>query len=119
VPRSVPPGTDVVRFGDPGTEFYLVGKGQLEVLDANGKRLVEIGDGDVFGEIALLKNVPRTATVRTLTESLLLVLGREVFLQALSADLSLSERLEQMALSRMQPTVTPTPALAGPTPTER
>jgi CRP-like cAMP-binding protein len=114
VPRSVPADTDVVKIGEPGSEFYLVGKGQLEVLDANGKRLVTLGDSDVFGEIALLKNVPRTATVRTLTESLLLVLSREVFLAALSADLHLSERVEQMAQSRMH-AGPPAPALAGPT----
>jgi cAMP-dependent protein kinase regulator len=118
VPRTVAAGTDVVRFGDPGSEFFLVGKGQLEVLDANGKRLVQIGDSDVFGEIALLKNVPRTATVRTLTDSLLLVLSREVFLQALNADLSLSERVEQMAQSRMQPPG-PAPALTAPAQTEQ
>ncbi len=89
VPRTVPANTDVVRFGEHGDEFYLVGKGQLEVLDANGKKLVSLGDGDHFGEVALLRDVPRTATVRTVSDSLLLVLSREVFLQALHADLSL------------------------------
>jgi CRP-like cAMP-binding protein len=113
LPRSVAPSTDVVRFGEPGAEFFLVGKGQLEVLDATGKRLVLIGDGDHFGEIALLRNVPRTATVRTVTESLLLVLSRDVFLQALNADLSLSERVEQIAQSRMQPAA-PAVAMAAP-----
>jgi CRP-like cAMP-binding protein len=118
VPRTVTAGTDVVRFGDAGSEFYLVGKGQLEVLDATGKRLVLLGDGDHFGEIALLRNVPRTATVRTLSDSLLLVLGRDVFLQALNADLSLSERVEQIAASYMPPKP-PTPAAAASTQTER
>jgi cAMP-dependent protein kinase regulator len=100
VPRSVPAGTDVVKFGEQGTEFYLIAKGQVEVLSGEGKRLVQLGDGDHFGEIALLRNVPRTATVRTLTDTLLLVLGRDVFMQALQADLSLSERAEQSARSR-------------------
>lgn len=100
VPRSVPAGTDVVRFGEQGDEFYLIAKGQVEVLSAEGKKLVQLGDGDHFGEIALLRNVPRTATVRTLTDTLLLVLSREVFLHALQADLSLSERAEQSARSR-------------------
>jgi len=102
VPRTVPANTDVVRFGEHGDEFYLVGKGQLEVLDANGKKLVSLGDGDHFGEVALLRNIPRTATVRTVSDSLLLVLSREVFLQALHADLSLSERVEAMAAARQQ-----------------
>lgn len=117
VPRSIPAGTDVVRLGEEGSEFYLVGKGELEVLDAGGKRLALLKDGDHFGEIALLRNVPRNATVRTVGESLLLVLSREVFLHALNADLSLSERVEQIAQTRMQPP--PVPALAGPPQPER
>jgi CRP-like cAMP-binding protein len=55
----------------------------------------------------LLRNVPRTATVRTLTDSLLLVLSREVFLQALQADLSLSERAEQSARARAEAAAAP------------
>ncbi|MEW5738883.1 MAG: cyclic nucleotide-binding domain-containing protein [Myxococcota bacterium] len=100
VPRSIPAGTDVVKFGEHGDEFFLIAKGRVEVLSGEGKKLVELGDGDVFGEIALLRNVPRTATVKTLTDTLVLVLGREVFLQALQADLALSAKVEEMAASR-------------------
>lgn len=100
VPRSLKAGTDVVKFGDEGHEFFLIAKGEVEVLSGEGKLLVKLGDGDVFGEIALLKSVPRTATVRTTTDTLVLVLGREVFLQALHADLSLSARVEQIAQAR-------------------
>ncbi len=101
VPRSVPAGTDVVKFGDEGHEFFLIAKGQVEVLSGEGKLLVKLGDGDHFGEIALLRSVPRTATVRTTTDTLMLVLGRDVFLQALHADLSLSARVEQIAAGRI------------------
>ena len=100
MPRSVPAGTDVVKFGDEGHEFFLIAKGQVEVLSGEGKLLVKLGDGDHFGEIALLRSVPRTATVRTTTDTLMLVLGRDVFLQALHADLSLSVRVEQIAAAR-------------------
>ena len=101
VPRFVPAGTDVVKFGDEGHEFFLIAKGQVEVLSGEGKLLVKLGDGDHFGEIALLRSVPRTATVRTTTDTLMLVLGRDVFLQALHADLSLSARVEQIAAGRI------------------
>ena len=100
VPRVVTAGTDVVKFGEEGHEFFLIAKGQVEVLSGEGKLLTKLGDGDHFGEIALLKSVPRTATVRTTADSLVLVLGREVFLQALHADLLLSARVEQIAASR-------------------
>jgi CRP-like cAMP-binding protein len=103
VPRSVPAGTDVVKYGEHGDEFYLVAKGSVDVLSPEGKKLVSLGDGEVFGEIALLRNVPRTATVRTSSDTLLLVLSREVFLAALHADLSLSERVEAIAAQRSGP----------------
>ena len=100
VPRSVPANTNVVKFGDPGHEFFLIARGQVDVLSSEGKLLTTLSDGDHFGEIALLRSVPRTATVRTTTDTLVLVLGRDVFLQALHADLALSARVEQIAAAR-------------------
>lgn len=100
LPRSLPAGTDVVRYGDQGHEFFLIAKGQVEVLSSEGKLLTKLGDGDHFGEIALLKSVPRTATVRTLVDTLVLVLDRDVFLAALQADLALSNRVQQIAAAR-------------------
>ncbi|MBI3183252.1 MAG: cyclic nucleotide-binding domain-containing protein [Myxococcales bacterium] len=104
VPRSVAPGAEVVRIGEVGNEFYLIGKGRLEVLDGNGAKLGELGVGDHFGEIALLRNVPRTATVRAMTDAVLLALSRDVFLQALNTDLTLSTRIEEIAASRVSGT---------------
>ena len=72
------------------------------MLSAEGKKLNQLGDGDHFGEIALLRSVPRTATVRALTDTLLLVLSREVFLEALNADLSLSAKIENIVASRLE-----------------
>lgn len=116
VPRSVPAGVDVVKFGDPGHEFFLIAKGEVEVLSGEGKLLVKLRDGDHFGEIALLRSVPRTATVRTTSDTLMLVLARDTFLQALHADLSLSARVEQIAASRAtneNPALVPAEKSAG------
>jgi CRP-like cAMP-binding protein len=106
VPRSLPAGTDVVKFGDPGHEFFLIARGKVEVLSSEGKLLTTLGDGDHFGEIALLRNMPRTATVRTVADTLVLVLERDVFLAALQSDLALSTRVEQIAQTR-EPVETP------------
>jgi CRP-like cAMP-binding protein len=103
VPRPVPKGHNVVTFGEEGQEFYLLAKGEVEVLSENGTRVAMLKEGEVFGEVALLRNVRRTATVRTTADSLLLVLSRDVFLQALQQDLSLSQRVEEMVSARNAP----------------
>jgi len=100
VPRSVQAGTNVITVGETGHEFFLLARGEVEVILADGKKVATLKDGEHFGEIALLRNIPRTATVRTTQDSLLLVLGRGVFLQALHADLALSGRVEELVASR-------------------
>ncbi len=81
--RVVPEGTDVVRQGDPGYEFFIVESGELAVT-IDGASRPALGARDSFGEIALLHSVPRTATVTALTESRLLVVRSEDFLAAVT-----------------------------------
>ena len=71
-------GDDVVTQGDAGDAFYVVGAGRLEVIE-DGRRVRELGPGEPFGEIALLLDVPRTATVRALTPTRLFRLDRDGF----------------------------------------
>ena len=60
-------GDDIIREGELGDRFYLIGEGQCVVL-IGGRAVTVMGVGDGFGEIALLNDVPRTATVRALTD---------------------------------------------------
>ncbi len=76
---AVPAGTAVIREGDPGDRWYLVRDGRFTVTQA-GHRLRELGTGDAFGEIALLRNIPRTATVEATTDGMLWALNRHEFL---------------------------------------
>jgi NADH dehydrogenase FAD-containing subunit/uncharacterized membrane protein YphA (DoxX/SURF4 family) len=75
-------GDEVIRQGNTGDTAYVIQSGQLEVL-RDGRKIGELGEGDFFGEIALLHNTERTATVKCLTPCELTVLTRDDF-QSLS-----------------------------------
>jgi len=76
-------GEDVIVQGDRGDRFFVIEEGEVEVFE-NGKFRRNEGPGESFGEIALLRDVPRTATVRTIVDTRLLVLERDQFLMAVT-----------------------------------
>jgi MFS family permease len=82
-PVSVEAGDVVIRAGDVGDRFYIVYHGELEVV-APGVH-ASAGDGDYFGEIALIRDVPRTATVTALADSQLYAMDRNDFLAAVTS----------------------------------
>jgi len=82
VTQSVAAGQVLIRAGEHGDRFYIVGDGELEIT-AEGLRTTADA-GDYFGEIALLRDVPRTATVTALVDSHLYVLQRDDFLAAVT-----------------------------------
>jgi ATP-binding cassette subfamily B protein len=97
VPERVPAGRPVVVEGDPGDKFFIIVRGSVAVtkkLPAGELRLAVLQDGDHFGEIALLKNSPRTATVSALCDTMLLSLQRGHFNSLLQQVPGLRERLE-------------------------
>jgi MFS family permease len=77
-----PAGSTIVREGDQGERFFVVASGTLEVRVA-GREIRRLGPGDGFGEIALLRDVPRTATVSAVDDVTLLGIDREPFIEAL------------------------------------
>jgi MFS family permease len=78
-PVRVAAGQEVVRQGDPGDRFYVIETGAANVV-GNGRLVATLGPGDGFGEIALLRRVPRTATVRAATDLELHALSCDRFL---------------------------------------
>ncbi|MEK3720355.1 ABC transporter transmembrane domain-containing protein [Paenibacillus sp. FSL H8-0034] len=78
-------GDTVVQEGDQGDKFYIIVRGKFEILksfqSSSLQRVATLQDGDHFGEIALLKGIPRTATVRAMGPSVLLSVRREAFLE--------------------------------------
>lgn len=81
---DVEAGQDVVRQGQPGDLFYVVESGELQVSVNGDVRPSPLRPGDSFGEIALLRSVPRTATVTALVPCRLLTLGSADFLAAVT-----------------------------------
>jgi MFS family permease len=82
VPLDVVAGELVIRAGDLGDRFYIVGEGELDV-DVDGRHSA-VGPADYFGEIALLRDVPRTASVTAIVDSRLFALDRDDFLAAVT-----------------------------------
>jgi CRP-like cAMP-binding protein len=80
---DVPAGNVLFRKGDAGDRFYLIDDGAVEVLP-DGSEPILLERGDFFGEIALLRDVPRTATVRARTDTRLYALGRNEFIPAVT-----------------------------------
>jgi hypothetical protein len=94
------PGTDIVRQGAQGDAFFVIESGEVEVVEDDRLRRVE-GPGDHFGEIALLHDVPRTATVRARGTVDLLVLERAEFRAAVGAHHRLRRGMEDVARERL------------------
>jgi MFS family permease len=98
-PVSVTAGDVVIRAGDRGDRFYIVADGELEIVADGLHRTARAGDH--FGEIALLRDVPRTATVRAVTDSQLYALEREDFLAAVTGHSDVGAAGEAIAAERL------------------
>jgi Cyclic nucleotide-binding domain/Major Facilitator Superfamily len=80
-PAEVPAGTVLIRQGENGDAYYAIAAGQLDVVQ-DGRFVRQCGRGEGVGEIALLRAVPRTATVTAQTDATVYKLAREPFLTA-------------------------------------
>jgi MFS family permease len=100
VPLRLEPGTMIVREGDPGDRFYIVAEGTVEISE-DAKPISELQAGGYFGEIALLRDVPRTATVTAKTPVVLYALDREDFLAAVTSHAPSTQAAEEVVSARL------------------
>jgi MFS family permease len=100
VPLRVEAGSMIVREGDAGDRFYIVAEGKLDVTQ-DGAALTALDAGDYFGEIALLRDTSRTATVTARTAAVLYALDREDFLAAVTGHPQSAEAAESVMSARL------------------
>ena len=96
-------GDVIFRQGDAGENFYVIRQGSVHVVrESEGQEQVinTLGEGRCFGEEALLTGNPRNATIRVAQASVLYVLGKEDFQEAVSASDSLREELRKALFER-------------------
>jgi MFS family permease len=99
---SVPAGTRLITEGEHSDVYYAVADGVVEVT-CNGRRLRTIGRGDGFGEIGLIRDVERTATVTAKTDALLLSIERGPFITAVTGHPE-SQRQADAIIDELLPT---------------
>ena len=99
-PHRFAPGTAVMREGDPGEEFHVIASGSASVTVRSTPR-PPLGPGDCFGEIALLRDVPRTATIIAAEELHTLTLRREEFLAAVACNARSGMAAESLVAQRL------------------
>ena len=95
------PGDVIIRDGEPGERFYIIAEGRARAAK-DGMQLREMGSGESFGEIALLRRIPRTATVTALSHLEARTLAREEFLAAVTGNPESVERAEEVVSTRLQ-----------------
>lgn len=85
--RFVPEGTMIMRQGEPGNSAYLIQSGCVSVYTEHEGKIVELAKldlGQIFGEMALIFDDPRTASVKALEDCNLIVITRQSFQQKLN-----------------------------------
>jgi CRP-like cAMP-binding protein len=95
-------GKALMREGDPGREFFVVLEGTADVMQ-DGEKINSVGPGDFFGEIALISQGPRTATVTTTSPVRALVVTERSFKRLVEKSPEIERKVLAAAVDRLNP----------------
>ena len=96
-----PAGAEILREGDVGESLYIVVEGRVEVRRGD-KRLAELSEREVFGEMAVLDPGPRSATVKAVTDVTLLTIRREDFADIMAERHEIARGIIQVLTRRLR-----------------
>lgn len=99
--RHVPAGTELIREGEIGDRYYLLSTGAAEI-SSDGKVLAQVHAGDGFGEVALLRDAPRNATVTITRDAEVFALERDDFLEAVTGSHASVAAADAIVAARMR-----------------
>jgi len=94
-------GEEIIREGEVGESIFIVVDGRVQVRKAD-RAVAELGEREVFGEMALLDPAPRSATVKALTDVTLLTIRREDFSDIMAERHEIARRVIQVLTRRLR-----------------
>jgi uncharacterized protein YhbP (UPF0306 family) len=97
-------GTVIVRQGAPADKFFIIVDGEVEVMrkdDGETRSVASLGRGQFFGEMAILRDMPRTATVQAVTPTTLFAMDRESFRSLVAQSLGTTENFDRVIQQRL------------------
>lgn len=92
-------GEEIIRQGEMGDEFFVIGSGQVDI-EIDGTRVNSLGRGAFFGEVSLIKQQPRNATVRATSNVACFILSKDDFQAVLDSSRSFEEELRNAIFAR-------------------
>jgi CRP-like cAMP-binding protein len=104
VPLEVAPGEVIVRQGAPADKFFIIVAGAVEVEREDGgepRVVATLGPGQFFGEVAILRDSPRTATVRATAPTTLLAMERDAFRALVAQSLATTQDFDRVIRRRL------------------
>lgn len=97
--RQYDAGQEVIRQGEMGEEFFVIGKGDVDV-EVSGVKVNTLGQGDYFGEVSLIKEQPRNATIVASTPLTLFILDKSEFQQVVATSETFDQQIRRSLFGR-------------------